>query len=71
MYRTKELFPYAADYYAVFPAVLPADRKQPQKGTFVFADNYTLYFKENTPKEVIKRLSKDFAEIDQKENIHS
>ena len=67
MYRTEDPFPYAEDYYGVFPTLPLEKRIQPPKGTCVFTDEYTLFFRDGTPKEIIKRLTNDYARFRENE----
>ena len=60
MYRTEPLFPYAEDYYMIFPRGL--ENKNVGEGSIVIEDEYIIYFKPETPEDVKNSLVKDYAE---------
>ena len=65
MYRTKPLFPYAENYYAIFPKSMKDN--QVGKGSIVVEDVYIIYFQPNTPEDIKQRLIKDYAEYYEKQ----
>lgn len=66
MYRTKPLFPYAENYYMIFPKGMEKGRKV-GKGSIVVEEDYIIYFKPETPEDIKQRFIKDYAEYHRKE----
>ena len=65
MYRTEPLFPYANDYFGIFPKGF--ENREIGKGSIFVADEYVIYFKPNTPEDIKRRLIKDYAEYHAKQ----
>ena len=61
MYSTQPLFPYADGRYIILPANLP-ESFYDGDGEKVYTDNYVICFVPKTSKEIIDRLTKDYAE---------
>ena len=66
MYWLNDPFEYARGYYGILPTGLP-DHFYSGDGENVFAEDYVICFKPNTPEEIKQRLVKDYAEWYRKE----
>ena len=61
-YPAKLPFAYASEYlYGVMPKGILDDR-EPGKCIVHKEEDYTIYFKENTPKDIKQRFIKDYKE---------
>ena len=61
MYRSESEFPYAEGYYGIFPRGAIEDRPV-GAGSIVIEEDYTIYFRPDTPQDVKDRFVKDYAE---------
>lgn len=59
MYEVNDRFSYAKGYFAIFPKGF---NRAVGAGTIHETDDYIIYFKENTPKEIERRFVKEYAE---------
>ena len=57
----KEKFDYARGYYMIFPPGFEKGRKI-GAGSLVIEEDYTIYFKEDTPEDIKKRFVSEYAE---------
>lgn len=59
MYEVNDRFSYARGYFAIFPKGF---NRAFGEGTIHETDEYIIYFKKNTPKEIKQRVVKEYAE---------
>lgn len=66
MYYRDDPFPYAKDYVLVIPRGIE-DRYGLAGGSIVIQDDYSIYFKPNTPDDIKERFIKDYAKYYKKD----
>ena len=59
MYEVNDRFSYARGYFAIFPKGF---NRALGDGTIHETDEYIIYFKKNTPKEIKQRVVKEYGE---------
>lgn len=65
MYKREVLFPYAIGYYLIIPRGIE-DKYSSKNGTLIKENEYAIFFKEDTPKEIIERFTKEYSEYYEK-----